>query len=287
MHLSSEYNRRGMFPNVKRTVVLLSSFVILAFCISSFSGTVSVYNSPSSLSSPARLGKAYTATAYYSTNWAGYAINASAGSVTQVKGSWTEPAVACPSTTTEYAAFWVGIDGLKSGTVEQTGTAAECANGVASYFAWYEFYPSGSVEITSITVSPGNVFSASEKYSSTTARFSISIKDMTTGRSFSHSAAVPGAARSSAEWIAEAPAYCSSPTCLYPLANFGTASFGKDTTLVTGTNTATISGSTKAIGKFPLSMVDSLNMVNIADTGYKAQPSALPKDGNQFLGCVG
>jgi hypothetical protein len=273
----------GMFPNLRRTIVLFSSFVILAFCLSSFGSPVSAYSSALSFSSPARIVKSYSATAYESTNWAGYAINAATDSVSQVKGSWTEPAVTCSSgTTTGYAVFWVGIDGLTSGTVEQTGTAAECANGVASYFAWYEFYPSPIMEIASLTVSPGNVISASVRYSTSTSKFTISIKDVTTGKSFSHSAAVSGADRSSAEWIAEAPAYCSSPTCLYPLANFRTASFGKDTTRVTGTNAATVSGSTKPILKFG-SMVEELVMVDLPPgTTTKAQPSALSTDGTSF-----
>jgi len=266
-------------PIPRRTIVLLSSFVILIFCLSSFSST-GAYTSHS-ISSPARIVKNYSATILDSSNWAGYAINAATGSVTQVKGSWTEPSVSCSSTTTtEYAVSWVGIDGLTSGTVEQTGTAAECFNGVASYFAWYEFYPAGSVVITKVPVSPRNVISASVKYSSTTSKFTVMIKDVTTGKSFSHSASVVGAARNSAEWIVEAPAYCIGPGCLYPLANFGTATFGKDTTHVTGTDTATVSGSTKPISKFG-SMVDELVMVNTV-AATKAQPSALSTDGTSF-----
>jgi hypothetical protein len=268
-----------MFPKTRRTIVLLSSLVILVFCLSSFS-TSGAYSTPS-FSSPARIVKNYSATILDSSNWAGYAINAPTNSVTQVKGSWTEPSVICSSTSAiEYAVFWVGIDGLTSGTVEQTGTAAECSSGVASYFAWYEFFPAGSVGIITVPISPGNVISASVKYSSTTSKFTVMIKDVTTGKSFSHSASVVGAARSSAEWVVEAPAFCIGPGCLYPLSNFGTATFGKDTTHVTGSDTATVSGSTKPISKFG-SMMDELVMVN-AVAATKAQPSALSTDGTSF-----
>src|SRR5262249_59134881 len=67
-------------------------------------------------------------------NWSGYAVTAAPGAVTAVKGSWIVPAVqpgSCSSgTTNEYASFWVGMDGLTSNTVEQTGTDSDCQNGV-------------------------------------------------------------------------------------------------------------------------------------------------------------
>ena len=270
-----------MFPNPRRTAVLLSSFVILVFCISSFNNPVSAYNSTPSFSSPARIVKTYSSTAYSTSNWAGYAISAPIGSVTGVKGSWIQAAVTYPAKGVEDAVFWVGIDGFGTSTVEQTGTIAQCHNGVLSYGAWYEFYPSALVVISTlkIKITPGDKISASVKYSATTTNFTTTIKDVTTGKSFTKSAAAPGADRSSAEWIVEAPTLGSG---LSALPNFGTASFGKDSTLVTGTNTATISGSTKVISKFG-SMVDSITMVdNPSVTPIKAQPSALSTDGTSF-----
>ena len=101
--------------------------------------------------------------------------------MTAASGSWTVPAVKC-SGGQSYAAFWVGIDGANSGTVEQTGTLGQCFGGVASYSAWYEFYPAASVTISSITVRPGDVFSASVSYSGAT--FTLTITDQTTGQTF-------------------------------------------------------------------------------------------------------
>src|SRR5215467_11203890 len=54
-----------------------------------------------------------------STNWSGYA--ATTGTYTSVSASWIQPAGNCPSWFgSQYAAFWVGLDGFSSSTVEQT-----------------------------------------------------------------------------------------------------------------------------------------------------------------------
>jgi hypothetical protein len=54
-----------------------------------------------------------------STNWAGYADTA--GTYTSVSASWTQPTATCSSGGDQYAAFWIGLDGYTSSTVEQTG----------------------------------------------------------------------------------------------------------------------------------------------------------------------
>ena len=60
-----------------------------------------------------------------SSNWAGYAATGAAGSFTSVSASWTQPTASCASGS-QYAAFWVGLDGYTSKTVEQIGTEADC-----------------------------------------------------------------------------------------------------------------------------------------------------------------
>ena len=58
-----------------------------------------------------------------SSNWSGYAVLGS--SFTSAQASWTVPAAVCPTGPGQnvlYAAFWVGLDGYSSSTVEQTGT---------------------------------------------------------------------------------------------------------------------------------------------------------------------
>lgn len=54
-----------------------------------------------------------------------------------VSASWTQPTATC-SRGDQYAAFWIGIDGYSSSTVEQTGTEADCVGNTAEYYAWYE-----------------------------------------------------------------------------------------------------------------------------------------------------
>ena len=122
-----------------------------------------------------------------STNWSGFAVTGSAGSVSDAKGSWVVPTIQgnCPSTN-QYSSFWVGIDGYSSGTVEQTGTDSDCQNGVPTYYAWYEFFPHPSFLINGISVHPGDVISA-EAHALGNGKFTVSISDTTTGQSFSPS----------------------------------------------------------------------------------------------------
>ena len=213
---------------------------------------------------------------FTSTNWSGYAVTGAAGSVTDAKGSWKVPSIVgtCPSTN-QFSSFWVGIDGFSSGTVEQTGTDSDCQNGVPTYYAWFEFFPHPLSIISSITVSPGDVISAEAHFNGRS--FTVTITDTTTAQSFSTSAKVSRAQRSSAEWIAEAP---SSSGGVLPLANFGTVSFGIDNTGVTSTNFATVNGVTGSIGSFG-SSVQTITMVSNAGA-TKAQPSALSSDGTSF-----
>src|ERR1700677_4759964 len=150
-----------------------------------------------------------------SSNWSGYAVTGS--SFTVAKGSWIVPSVNCSQTPNSYSAFWVGIDGYNSSSVEQTGTISQCSGSSAEYYAWYEFYPNPSYKITSVPVSPGNVISASVTYNGSSS-FTTKITNETTGRSYSKTSTVRGAARSSAEWIAEAPC-CTNSGGILPLSD--------------------------------------------------------------------
>ena len=211
-----------------------------------------------------------------STNWSGYAVTGS--SFTSAKASWTIPTVNCSKTPNTYSSFWVGLDGWTSSTVEQTGTDSDCNGSTPSYYAWYEFYPKGSVLISGVPVSPGNKMSASVNYTGT--EFTISITNESTGKTYSKSSRVSSAKRSSAEWIAEAPC-CTNGGGILPLADFGTVDFGEDYTDVSGTNYATdssISGQISAFG----SAVNEAIMVNGTTGADEAVPSALSSDGTSF-----
>jgi hypothetical protein len=215
-----------------------------------------------------------------STNWSGYAVTGAKGSVSDVKASWVVPPIAttCPSTN-QYAAFWVGIDGYSSNTVEQIGTDSDCQNGNPVYYAWYEFYPHFSYNINSVAIHPGDQISA-EVSANSKGTFTVTLTDETTGKSFTTTAKMNNAERSSAEWIAEAP-YSGG---VLPLANFGTVQFGSDyTPLAPNASTATIKvGNTAVTG--PIASFANNVSINMVDgTGaLKDQTSVLSQDGTSF-----
>jgi hypothetical protein len=201
----------------------------------------------------------------YSTNWAGYAVTAGAGAVTQVIGNWVVPAVT--TTVSGYSSAWVGIDGYNSNSVEQIGTDSDYVNGRTQYYAWYEMYPNPSVNL-SLAINPGDKISASVTFSSPN-QFALVITNVTRGTSNSTTQTSSSAQRSSAEWIQEAP---SSFFGVLPLANFGTINFsGAD---------ATVSGTKGAIDSpTPGATVNQINMVT--NTGSpKATTSGLTDSGN-------
>ena len=221
--------------------------------------------------------------AYTSTNWSGYADVANSGySFTNVTAQWTIPAVQKPTgSSSSYSAFWVGLDGFNNSTVEQTGVLAQIAsNGTKTYYPWYEMYPSAMQEITSFTVSPGDTISAAVKYDTTTSEFDLTISDTTSGGSYSISQSAPGAARTSAEWIAEAPTIqnIGGRQHLSTLADFGSVRFSSASESLLnssgGVTTGTINGLSAAT-------VDSIAMVTSSGAD-EAIPSSLSSSGSAF-----
>ncbi len=160
-----------------------------------------------------------------SSNWAGYAATGASGTFTSVSSSWTEPTGHCAGGT-QYAAFWVGLDGYTSNSVEQAGSEVDCAGRVPQYYAWYEMYPGATVNFPN-PVSPGDQFSASVTYRGSD-KFRLVIGDTSKGWTETVNATLAGAARSSAEVIAEAPC-CTAHGGVLPLANFGTVSVSSAT----------------------------------------------------------
>jgi hypothetical protein len=201
-----------------------------------------------------------------STNWAGYADNNTGGATyTTVTGNWAEPTATCTSTTS-LAAFWVGIDGLTSGSVEQDGTLIECSGGRAFYFTWWEMYPTNAIQVVGSTLAPGDSISASVVRSGST--YTLKVTDSThTANSFTKTETCSTCANSSVEWIAEAP---SGSGGVEPLSNFHTWSLSSAT--------AKSSSTSGVISTFPddqLTMIDSSNAT-------KASTSALNASGNGF-----
>jgi hypothetical protein len=161
-----------------------------------------------------------------SSNWAGYVATGSNGTFTSASSNWTEPVGHCSGAGGKYAAFWVGIDGYTSQTVEQIGSEVDCSGFLPRYYAWYEVYPGVAVNFTN-PVSPGDQFTGTVTYTAPST-FNLVIKDNTKGWTQSVSATLASAARSSAEVIAEAPC-CTAGGGILPLADFGTVSFNSAT----------------------------------------------------------
>jgi hypothetical protein len=157
-----------------------------------------------------------------STNWSGYAAETNLNhptqnSVSAVSGSWIIPS----TKSTGYSAFWVGIDGYSSPTVEQIGTEHDFLNGVQQHYAWFEMYPGGSYVINGFPLNPGDVISASVTYTGSNTFVMVLMNDTqkvsyTVPTSYTKSST---ALRESAEWIVEAP-YSNG---ILPLADFVTA----------------------------------------------------------------
>jgi hypothetical protein len=197
-------------------------------------------------------------------NWSGYAVSGSAP-YTSVSATWTQPAVNCAKTPTAFSSFWVGLDGLKTPTVEQTGVEAGCFEGTPIYFAWYELYPKGSGATPfprKDVVSPGDTFTATVTDLGK-SKFRMTLSDATRGWSRTVTKADKKAELGSAEVIAEAP---SRGTEILPLADFGTVSFSGVS--IDGTP---LSGSTPG-----------LEPITMASSGHVTEAEPAPLAGSGF-----
>ena len=209
-------------------------------------------------------GKLKGLTNVQSTNWSGYADTGS--SFSKVSASWTEPSVTCSSRSEQLAAFWVGIDGYSSSSVEQDGTLIECYQRVAYQYTWWEMYPTNDIQVVGDTLAAGDAITSTVTRSGT--NYTLSVTDSThTADSFTETETCSSCANSSAEWIAEAP---SSSSSVYPLADFGSW---------TASNASVTAGSTSGvISSFTddeITMVDSSGQT-------KALPGSLNSSGNSF-----
>jgi hypothetical protein len=196
-------------------------------------------------------------------NWSGYADTGSGFS--KVTAAWTEPTGTCSGSTTSLAAFWVGIDGYSSASVEQDGTLIECYAGTQYQFTWWEMYPTNAIQVVGQSVKAGDAITASVVRTGTS--YALKVTDSThTANSFSTTQTCSNCKNSSAEWIAEAPSGSSGP---YPLTKFSTWT-DKSSTVTAGSTSGVISSFTDD----EITMVDSAGNV-------EAQPSAL-SGGNSF-----
>jgi hypothetical protein len=199
-------------------------------------------------------------------NWSGYANDNTTGKTySKVAADWTVPKITCPTKEDQLAAFWVGIDGYSSSSVEQDGTLIECYGGTAYYYTWWEMYPTNDIQVVGDTLRPGDSISASVVRSGTS--YTLAVTDSSrSGDSFSTKQSC-SCANSSAEWIAEAP---SGSSGVEPLSHFSTCSLTSATV-----KTTSKSGTISSFTDDEITMVDSSGRV-------EAQPGALNGSGNAF-----
>jgi Peptidase A4 family len=219
-------------------------------------------NRPVGMVSPP--GKPKGLTDVQSTNWSGYADTGS--SFSAVSASWTEPSATCSRSTTQLAAFWVGIDGYSSSSVEQDGTLIECYQGTAYQYTWWEMYPTNAIQVVGSTLAAGDAITSTVTRSGTS--YTLTVTDSThSANSFTETETCSSCANTSAEWIAEAP---SGSSGVYPLADFGSWT-ASGASVTEGSTSGTISSFTDD----EITMVDSSSRV-------KAQPGALNSSGSGF-----
>jgi hypothetical protein len=182
-----------------RLAALATCAVLLAGPIGA--GAVPATASTTGLIRSQTVASAAAGAGWTSMNWSGYAITA--GPYTRATSTWKVPTVA-PSATPTYSSSWVGIDGFDNSSLIQVGTEQDYTGGSAHYSAWWEILPAAGTTITTLAIHPGDTMVATISRNSTGARWTISLADRTTGRTFStvRTYSGPGA---SAEWIQEAP----------------------------------------------------------------------------------
>jgi hypothetical protein len=169
-----------------------------------------------------------------STYYSGFGAAPPTSSVSEVRGSWTEPTVRCSGSSDRLAGFWVGIEDNRGRYLQQLGTAAICHGTAApTYYAWYEMFPLPTVPIT-MRIHPGDRMTATVSVKGSAWR--LTLKDASTGATFAITKNRTADA-AIALWIAEAPSSSTSELGLHvlPLANYGTVTFTGCSAVVGGT----------------------------------------------------
>ncbi len=197
-----------------------------------------------------------------SRNWAGYA--ATSGTFTEVNGTWTVPNVSS-SGHASADATWVGIGGIKSSDLIQTGTQAiSNSSGQTTYSAFFELLPSVAQTIP-VSIHSGDSVTVSVSQQSTN-QWQISLKDNTTGQSYQITTSYTSSL-SSAEWVEEAP---SNGRSMLPLDMFGTIQFSNCSTTQNGS-------------QMNISQANAQSITMINATGQElAAPSAINSDEASF-----
>jgi hypothetical protein len=186
-----------------------------------------------------------TSQQFTSRNWDGYITYASshAKDFNAVSATWKQPTVTC-NATQAWTVFWVGLDGWWDNTVEQGGSEAFCATsgGTPSYSIWWEMYPTNSIQ-TVLAINVGDTITASVKFATATSVFTITVKDVTSGNSFTrHETCGSGLTcdRSSTDVITEDVGRGGGG--FFPLAKYATTNYTKVSATDLAAHKASITG---------------------------------------------
>jgi hypothetical protein len=173
---------------------------------------------------------------YITSNWSGYVLPEFQTKKQYVAAqvSWIVPTVTYKGHPA-FSSSWVGIGGFcedkncssEDTTLIQLGTEQDTiSKSETDYYAWYEMLPEAEILIPTITVSPGDMITASLSCSGTcnTGDWTLSMTDETTGASWSDGFSY-SSNNTSAEVIQEAP-YDGG---VLPLADYRKATFSATT----------------------------------------------------------
>jgi hypothetical protein len=185
----------------------------------SATGSPGAGTSPGAVGGPLPTG---ATTAAQNGSVAGYVLGGS--QFTAVRGTWVQPGISCSTVQRRTVSAWVGVDGYASGTAEEVGTASACGGQTGPRtFAWYQLYPHAAV-VTPLVVRAGDALQAEVTVAA--ERFTLSLRDLTTGGAWSTTAVLPTASREAVAWLVDAhPVACGGACSGYTLADFGSLTF--------------------------------------------------------------
>jgi hypothetical protein len=192
---------------------------------------------------------------------------ASDGSFTAISGSWTVPNASGVAGETTADATWIGIGGVTTSDLIQTGTQNTVnANGTQTSSGFYELLPGDSITVPNFIVSAGDVITANLTELAP-SEWTITLSDTTTDITFTKTVTYDSSL-SSAEWIEEDPSYSSYRQV--PFDDFGTVNITSAATTENGTSLT-----------MGASDAQEITMVDRDDLPV-ATPSAMGSDGESF-----
>ncbi|KAF2996179.1 hypothetical protein E8E14_004835 [Neopestalotiopsis sp. 37M] len=189
----------------------------------------------------------------YNESWAGSVVTGTG--MTGVSGSFVVPEPKIPTNGNQVSAqehvvsAWIGMDGYNcEGGLWQAGVDAGINAQGTYYYAWYEWYPSATVEIDLGGVTAGDTITINMTSGGDYKTGQITITNSRTGVTYTNTVSDSEALCSTAiDWIVEDLVVDSTT---YGLANFGSVTFSD----VQGTST---SGSVSLSGVHMLDIQDS------------------------------